>query len=545
MRAQASQAGLFTKPSKLFTPGSAPWLMRHHVRTRLRGRQTGSTVQKWGRNLTLLLIFAGAIMTVGKSVADALATLDGDYNHGPFLLKAGLMMSAFIISLLGSSLISAYALFTDRDDLDLLLASPLPPQRILMARMLQSAYGAFFSAMAMGTVAFGYAIVTVNAQLALIYPVLFSIMVINLAIGFAVARGFLIWFGLRRGRFLSMVLGFAVLIGGVLMFQVNASLGSLSGERILQGMFGSDVRANLTALVSPIGRLVFGLPLETFALVLAAMVIFCGVGAFFWNRFAGDAAMLAGQTQEPNNVKSSSKLRFRQGLLITTILKEWRGMLRDPYVLVQVATPLVTLIPVGISLWMLQRPGSNLTTDFITPMIGFLVVMFGGQIAGTLAWTAASIEEGGDLLLSSPSDGGVLFWSKALATAIPSALFLTFAMALIGLTNTKAAFAGFVLGGVGLICCGAIEFLRPRPARRVKMTQRPDRAATSVLLGAVFSMIWASATAMAMAEMELWTLIPVVIGVLALAFVWATSPKSVAWLAKAPKVGAAGGPWKA
>jgi ABC-2 type transport system permease protein len=179
------------------------------------------------------------------------------------------------------------------------------------------------------------------------------------------------------------------------------------------------------------------------------------------------------------------------------------------------------------------------------PLIGALLVMFGGQITGTLAWTAASIEEAGDLLLSSPSDGTQLFWSKALATAIPSFLFLGLAMGVVALGNWKSALMGLGIGTLGLACCGAVEFLRPRPARRAKMTQRPDRSILSVLMGFIFSIVWASATAIAMSPLGFWALVPMSIGLLVLAFVWATAPKSVVWLAKAPKVGAAGGPWKA
>jgi ABC-2 type transport system permease protein len=173
------------------------------------------------------------------------------------------------------------------------------------------------------------------------------------------------------------------------------------------------------------------------------------------------------------------------------------------------------------------------------------LVMFGGQITGTLAWTAASIEEAGDLLLSSPSDGGQLFWSKALATAIPSFVFLCLAMGVIALGNPKAALMGLGIGAVGLGCCGAVEFLRPRPARRAKMTQRPDRSILSIIMGSVFSILWAASTGIAMSPLGFWALIPMSVGLLAVAFVWATAPKSVVWMAKAPKVGSAGGPWKA
>jgi hypothetical protein len=202
-------------------------------------------------------------------------------------------------------------------------------------------------------------------------------------------------------------------------------------------------------------------------------------------------------------------------------------------------------VPVSVALWTLPSGDGIGGFDVATPTIGFLCVMLGGQIAGTLAWTAASLEEGGDLLLSSPSDGKLLFWSKALATALPSAAFLIVMMAGVALRNPTAALLGLLIGGFGLACCGAIEFLRPRPARRVKMTQRPDRSTISVGLGALFSMIWGSATAVAMAGLGFWTLIPIAIGLGALVFVWVTSPRSVVWLAKAQPVGAPGGPWKA
>jgi ABC-2 type transport system permease protein len=542
---QPTDGQLFAPPSRFYAPGSALWLMFHHIRTRLRGKVATNRVQSTVRNLLLIGLLVFAVTQIGKNVADALVVLDGNYEYTPYLRKAGIMMSAFVISLLGSSLISAYSIFTDRDDLDLLLASPLPPQRILMARLLQSTYSAFFTAFIMGSIALGYSIVTVDLRFVFIYPILFSFMILDLAISFVIARALLIWFGLRPGRTIAMVSGFVILICGVLAFQVNSMVGTEFGDERLAQWFGPTFLDRLTAFVTPIGRLAFGQPLETLGLFAGALGTFFAMGAFFWDRFASDAAMLAGQAQHVQRTTKEAKVTFARGIFVTTILKEWRSMLRDPFVLIQVATPLVSLIPLAVVLWSMNGPNSRMDESLLVPIMGALLVMFGGQITGTLAWTAASIEEAGDLLLSSPSDGGQLFWSKALATAIPSFVFLALAMGVIALSNPNTAIMGLAIGTVGLCCCGAVEFLRPRPARRAKMTQRPDRSILSVIMGSGFSILWAATTGIAMSPLGFWALIPMSVGLLAVAFVWATAPKSVVWMAKAPKVGSAGGPWKA
>ncbi len=536
---------VFAPASKLFKPGTAIWLMHHHIRTRLRGKPTQSWVLKLVRNLLLLGMLAFGCLTLGGNIAKALVVLDGDYTYEPYVLKAGVILASFIISLLGSSIMSSYSMFTDRDDLDLLLASPLPPQRILLSRMLQSAYGAFFSAFLMGTIAFGYSIVTVDIRFLLIYPVLMSFMLLDLAISFAIARFLLKQFGLRKGRTIAMVIGFATLILGVLSFQVNSMVGSRSGDTLLGNIFGPAFNDHMSAILMPIGHLAFGQWPQTLVLSLVAVSAFFGIGAYFWSRFAGDAAYMAGQAQHVAVSGKAIKLRFRHGLILTSVIKEWRSMLRDPFVLVQIATPLVSLIPMGLAVWGIQSTQSRFPPEIINAILGFLVIQFGGGIAGTLAWTAASIEEAGDLLLSSPAEGAKLFWSKALATAIPSFLFLLVAMCIIALTNPISALLGLGVGSLGLTCVGAVEFLRPRPARRAKMTQRPDRSIVSIIMGMVFSLIWAGATALVILGLGFWSLIPISMGIVAMIFVWATAPKSVVWMAKAPKVGAAGGPWKA
>jgi Putative ATP-binding cassette len=264
-------APLFGQPKKLFKPGSAIWLMLHHIRTRLRGKPVQSNMLKIARNVVLLGMMAFGCLTLGGSIADALVVLDGNYNYQPYLMKAGIILTAFMISLLGSSIMSAYSMFTDRDDLDLLLASPLPPERILLSRMLQSAYGAFFTAVLMGTIAFGYSIVTIDFRFVLIYPVLMSFMLIDLAISFVIARALLMWFGLRNGRTIAMVIGFVILICGVLSFQINSMVGSQSGERTLAEFFGPNFKDQLAAFVTPIGRLAFGQPLETLLLITGAI----------------------------------------------------------------------------------------------------------------------------------------------------------------------------------------------------------------------------------------------------------------------------------
>jgi ABC-2 type transport system permease protein len=541
----AAPAPLFGRAPKFFKPGSAIWLMRHHIRTRLRGKPAQGRMVVFVRNIILLAVLAIACLAMGGGVANNLVMLNGNYEYAPYLLKAGIMLTSFMISLLGSSIMSAYSMFTDREDLDLLLASPLPPERILLSRMLQSAYGAAFTALLMGTVAFGYAIIKVDGRLALIYPVLLSFMLIDLAVSFVIARALLLWFGLRRGRTIAMVIGFAILIMGVLSFQLNSIVGTRGGEHALVKFLGPEFKDQISSIIMPVGRLAFGQPLETLLLTAGAIGLFYSVGSYFWGRFASDAAYMAGQAQHVAKTRRPAKVSFGTGIFRTTIVKEWRSMARDPFVLVQVATPLISLVPLCLVMWGLQKSESRFDPAVLNAIMGFLVVQFGGGIAGTLAWTAASIEEAGDLLLSSPAEGTKLFWSKALATAIPSFLFLALTMAFIAANAPVSALLGLGVGTIGLTCTGAVEFLRARPARRAKMTQRPDRSVVSIILGMIFSMIWASATAMVIAGLSLWTLIPMAIGLIAMAFVWATAPKSVVWMARAPKIGAAGGPWKA
>ena len=535
---------IFARPSKFIKSGTTIWLMLHHIRTRLRGKPKQSRIVSVARNLVFLIMFTFACVTVGGMIANALTVLDGNYAYAPYILKAGTILIAFMISLTGSSIMSAYAVFTDREDLDLLLASPLPPQRILASRMLQSAYGALLTATLMGTVAFGYSIINLDVRFALIYPVLIAIMLIALAIGFVVARHLLIWFGLQRGRTIATVLGFTILICGVLSFQLNSMISSDAGNRILSNILGAGFTAYLKEIVTFVGRLAFGQWVETFVLLISAVAAFVTVGALFWNRFASDAARLAGQALPTEKTRRTTRIRFNQGIFFNTTLKEWRCMLRDPFVMVQVATPLVSLIPLGLAVFALQDSASRFDPLVMNAILGFLVVQFGGGIAGTLAWTAASIEEAGDLLLSSPADSRKVFWSKALATAIPSFLFLLIAMSFIAMSQPMSGFLGLLVGSMGLACVGAVEFLRPRPAKRVKMTQRPERSIVSIIMGMVFSLIWAVATAMVIGGMGIWALIPVSIGAAAMVFVWATAPKSVVWMANAPKVGTAGGPWR-
>jgi hypothetical protein len=324
-----------------------------------------------------------------------------------------------------------------------------------------------------------------------------------------------------------MALGFVLLIVGVLSYQINAFRGTPSGQALLANVLGPDGLRGIEQWAGLVGRLAFGQLYETLVILVLAVASFGAVGLYFWDRFADDAAIMAGQAQHHPKVRQGTeRIRFLTGLYAVSIVKEWRSMLRDPLVLTQVATPLVSLIPLGISLYMSQHLGSPLPPESNLGIAGLVLVLFGSQITGTLAWTAASIEEAGDLLMSSPADGGHLFWSKALATAIPCFAFLFFGMVAVAFFDVQVGFLGLLVGSCGLACAGAIEFLRPRPARRVKMTQRPDRSIVSVLLGFLFSLNWSVATALAMWGAGLWTLIPIGLGVLALIFVAKTAPKA-------------------
>ncbi len=483
-------------------PGSLPWLAVHQLRmlyTVGRRGQKGRVVQ--ALLIGALLLFVAVVPGYG------IATFLREGISSSTTVLAGMIILALSVTGLSVSVMGAFAVWSDRGDLDLLLGAPMPPQRIAAARLLSNAMRAFLLYATFAILFLGVSFVLVDWALVSVFPLLVGIALIEGTFGFLVARWLLLRLGLRRGRMVSQALGMAGILGGVFGYHIGAQLSraedraaeaaaataaaSAAGnppsmQEVLgsSGLASAGLPAPLAEVVQFLGRGVLGGFGEALTLLALGTVVLAGAMVFVGRRFADDAATLSGQQDAPR-LRTSGKVQFARGAIRTGVRKEWRTMLRDPNLLTQTIIPVVALVPAGFAIFQPDNSGDAAWIGAIT--MGGLGVFIITQITGSLAWVCMSVEEARDLVSAAPVDPGHQLVIKLIAVAVPTLVVLLLLAAGVATLAPVPALWCLLFGLISCLSITTIEYWRRRPARRPKLTEKPDRSAVSILLGFLVS----------------------------------------------------------
>src|SRR5271168_3974436 len=135
-------AGSRGRAPGLLTPGSVLWLLGHDLRLAGRGLRSGGG--RKARVVGIVLLTTMVLLhLIGFAAAPALARLHDSYRSEALLTGSIALAGAFTLFLSKAISEATEALF-QRGDLDLLLSSPMPMQRVLTTRLLAIAVIAGF-----------------------------------------------------------------------------------------------------------------------------------------------------------------------------------------------------------------------------------------------------------------------------------------------------------------------------------------------------------------------------------------------------------------
>lgn len=518
-------------PRRRFAPGSLAWLVFHRQRLDLRATQGRSPLARGAGLLVLGGFFVAGLVMFGTA-GFATSVAFGEEAAG-MVHAAGLMGLCFVLfSGLSTSIMAGVTVLSDRGDLDLLLASPVPARRLGVARLVSSAIRVAGFNTAIALMIYGVTAATRNPALFLSVLAVTALSALVTAAGFAIVRGLLFRFGLIRGRTVANLIGMGMLVATVTAYPlVRGALGraDIDPARDLPG-WALWLGSGMTGAVGP-----------ALVLILAGFGGFALLAAYSTRDFAGDAARVeaAGSRRRAGAGSAISPGRFRPGTLRAVVLKELRGLIRDPALIAQVAIPLVSMVPLSVSL-----ATGGISVDgagFQAAVIAGVSVVLTSQTAQTLAWTISSTEEAGDLIGASPAPARTVLAAKLMVAILPALCFVAGFAGLIAPFSPPAALAALGAGLLSALSVAAVEFWRPRPAKRVRMTQRPDRSALSIVAGIVIGGLYGLTAGLA-ALGSLWALAPVSLGLLVTAML---RPRRVAVAAVAAAVPLEANPWKA
>lgn len=493
-------------------PGGVLWLLRHELRLGLRGF-VATSKSRSGAGRVFWAIFVAGLLSGGHWAARLLSTIDPVVS--PIALGVISVVLLLVATLmLGQALnLISEALYL-RADLDLLLASPLPPWRILAVRMAAIAV----------SVAAAYLIVigAVWVWLPLFggwswmgsAPALLALALAATGVGLIVARGLFALVGPRRTRVAVQVIGAFVGASIFLTLQaqnlLNVDERQAAYLRVLETLAEPFADPSSPLAIPARAVLGDGAAVTTWLVVCAALY---ALGVWVFGRgFAANAALLAGA-----GVSRRADARvapLRGGQMRSLVRKEWRLLVRDPLLLSQILLELVYLIPIFI-VFFADHSRLGFGRARLAGFTGAFVLL-GARLSGNLAWVTVSAEDAPDLILGAPVLRRRVEAAKAIAAGAPTALLMGIPVTGFALVSPVAALWLAVGVAAAILSSSLVAIWHQRPCSRREFRRRA-RASMGASLGQLLLELGlAAATGLAVAGWPLASLAPtaVVAGIL-------------------------------
>jgi ABC-2 type transport system permease protein len=493
--------------------GASTWaLLGNELRLTWRARTKAAKGRVW-QMVALAVVLAA--LGFGLGLPFALALNAAPIKPTPIIvlgIDAGLVM---LWTLMLSQTVSQAAMsFYERGDLDLLLSSPTPPQRILTVRCASMVVTASALFIVLVTPIVVPAVVMGHFKWVTVYPVLIGLALLATAVGLMIAMALFRLLGPRATKTLAQIMG--ALIGAAFFLAAQArnflpdnqfmSLWTRANSVAAMGYFSGDQPAAWPA------RAVMGEPIPALVFLGASLLLFLVVVRTLGRRFATDAAAAAGIA--PRRVKAATgKVRgFDGGAFSATLRKEMRLLARDPALLSQVLLRILYVLPIAFVLW--RTAGHN--QEFAIARTAGALVFMTSQLAGSLAWIMVSAEDALELLACAPVGAPLLRRAKLTGAMIPVALLLIVPLA--GLT-----FMSPWTGLVTVVGCAAaalsaclIAIWYEKPGRRTEFRRRRGGTLIGAIAELSTAVCWSAATGLAASHLAVWAAIPAVIGVILL-----------------------------
>lgn len=494
----------------MFGPGGVLFLLQHEMLLTWRNfRATGK-----GRHTRRLIFYAIVLFALGFGgywVARVISTLPPEPT--PLVLGiAGAVFALLFSFMVAQALMLITESLYQRGDLDLLLASPLPPWRILIVRMAAIAINVSLLYIILSLAVFVWLPFMGGWQWMSFAPAVLLLALFSTAVALVLARLMFFLIGPKNTRvFAQIIAGF---IGAGFFLAVQAQNLAPDGQRTGAYRVLVDIVAPVMGHPeSPLSlpaRAAFGVGRDL--AIWAAVAIGAYLHSVWWygSRFASEASAAISHSARKRR-KDTGARQMRGGSVARSLVrKEWRLLARDPLLLSQIFTQLLYLLP--LFLVFASRIGEQEVSRASLGGFAAAFVLLVTSLAASLAWLTISAEDAPDLIAAAPIDRDTIENAKVFAAATPAALLLI--PPTIGAAILISPMAGFwlLLGGSAAIASTCfIAVWHQAPGNR-KEFRRRTRGSLMLNFGRAFvGLGWVSATGLAVAGMPLFAVIPAII----------------------------------
>lgn len=493
----------------MFGPGGVLFLLAHEMRISWRAWQTATKRSGAGR-IVLLAIIALSLGFGGFWAAKGLSLVD-PVPHPLVLGIIGAVLAVLLTLMVSQALMLITEALYQRGDLDLLLASPVPPWRVLIVRMGAIALNvAAFYLILLGAV-FVWLPLFGGWKWMGFVPSVLGYALLGTALGLVVARGLFQLIGPRSTRVAAQIL--AALIGAFFFLAGQGQNFVPMDERAaLFQSIGATLARTLGdphSLISLPARAALGEPLALTIWLGVCLGVYGLAVWWFARRFAHNAAAIAGLGARRR--ADTRTYDTRGGLTRSLLRKEWRLLWRDPLLLSQILLQLVYLLPLFFIF------GRQLGDEsFGRASIAFFsggFVLLSAMLASSLAWLTVSAEDAPDLIAAAPVSRDAIENAKALAAGAPVAALML--LPVLGAAYISPMAALWLAIGIGMSIASSclIAIWHQAPGSR-KDFRRRARGSLGVNLGRGFVVMgWSVATGVSVAG---WPLLAIIPGLIAL-----------------------------
>lgn len=473
----------------LVAPGSFLWLLLHELRLAVR---ISDKPGAWRGRLPMLLLM---LVPGGLGVAAAVAfrTLPDAPTPGG-LAVATVLLGTLLMLMLSRALILVLRVFHERADLDLLLAAPLPPARVLAAKaagvyaLVTLPFLVLFGPFLAATAWFGHPRWLGGL------PMLVVAAVLATSLSFALADRLTRLFGKRRTRTIIQV-GVGTLAAAVFLLSQSSSIAPRTASRMF-----NHVSLELPPPFDLPARAIFAAPLPLLAMIALAVASAWGAARVAAYNFAQP------DSDEPAAVAArDGPIRFRSGLMTTLVAKEIKLLVRDPELLSQVMLRLIYIIPIVGLMFGELRDGAA-----IGGRIAAACTLFAGLLASSLAWLTVCAEDAPELIDAAPVPAAVVQRAKLIAACLPPLALILVPVAFVA---TRSALAASVALAVSVIAAVTAALLQAWYGKRQSRSSFRNRQRNSIALSigeSVMVAAWSGVAAL-LARGSPWAIAPLIV----------------------------------
>jgi ABC-2 type transport system permease protein len=461
---------------RLFAPTGFVWLFAHEARLLWRG----SILVRTRRHVIVPLVLVGVVFQA-VALAVAWAALKADFSPAILVMIANLNLVFLTFLMLSRAMTGAIDVMYSRGDVDFLLASPIPPSRVLAVRMLGIAAATASPWLLLGGVLANALLLFGHPNALAVYAMIFGVSLAATALAFTLVVLLVGRLGPARAR--TVAHSFALLIG-VTIFALGQAPRFVPAKRMghLWRAFMPSAHDLNSALWLP-GRAMLGAPCAMAATLGVFALIFLTVLLTLDKKFASGAISAAAFGTRAAGRRGRAK--FWSEPFTALVLKNLRLLRSFPGLITQTVYRSLTLVPVAMILSGHVKIGSG--PEIVVPLLVFLA----GQLALFFGSVLVGSDQAPELLMSAPVYAGV--GRRASGTAALYATLLIMTLPVLGVLLRDGPLVPAALVGISGAMMSNLAFAErfPIPLVRAGFGKRQVGSVMGLVIGVAVSSAWA------------------------------------------------------